>query len=188
MTWVVIASGASLTPEDVNHCRDKAKVCVVNNNHELAPWADMLYAADLDWWDARNPEDFKGEKWTCNPDAAKKYGLNHINGENLPKVSTNPHLIHYGGNSGFQAINLVYHRAPERILLLGFDMQDTDGKKHWFGDHPWPLRNTNVWSKHIRCMEEAATEYKKLGVEVINCSRQTALKGFARGIITEVLC
>lgn len=186
-TWVVIASGPSLTQEDVDYCRGKANVCVVNNCHELAPWADILYAADHDWWERHNPMDFKGEKWTVCPDAAKKYGLNIIDGQHANGISTNPNMIHYGGNSGFQACNLVFHRKPERMLLLGFDMQDTGGKKHWFGEHKWPLRNTNIWFTHVKRMDYAALDYKKAGVEVINCSRDTALKGYRRDVITNCL-
>lgn len=186
-TWVVIASGPSLTKSDVEHCRNRAKVCVVNNCHEVAPWADILYAADRDWWDIHNPLDFGGEKWTICPDSAKKHKLNMIDSQNGEGICTKEGMIHYGGNSGFQACNLVYHRKPKRILLLGFDMQDTGGKRHWFGDHKWPLRNTNVWATHVKRMDAAAPFYKAGGVEVINCTRETALKAYRREIITDCL-
>lgn len=188
-TWVIIASGPSLTPEDVNYCRDKAKVCVVNDNWRLAPWADVLYAADRDWWEHKRPkkDEFQGEKWTVCPDSAKKYGLNLIDGQHAVGMSDNPEMIHYGGNSGYQACNLIFHRRPKRILLLGFDMQDTGGEKHWFGAHKFPLRNTGSWCSHVKRMDGAALDFKKAGIQVINCSRETALRGYKRGIITDCL-
>ncbi len=45
-TVVCIASGPSLTQSQVDYCRGKARVAVVNNNWEKAPWADVLYGAD----------------------------------------------------------------------------------------------------------------------------------------------
>jgi hypothetical protein len=48
---VCVASGHSLTKEDVEYCKGKAKVYIVNDGYKLAPWADLLYAAhtDRDW-------------------------------------------------------------------------------------------------------------------------------------------
>lgn len=188
-TWAVIASGPSLTREDVDYCRGKANVCVVNDNWMLAPWADVLYAADNDWWQHKGPppDKFSGEKWTVCPDAAKRYDLSLIEGQHEKGLSFDPNMVHYGGNSGFQACNLIFHRRPDRILLLGFDMQDSGGEKHWFGAHKFPLRNTNSWGTHVKRMDGAALDFKKGGVKVVNCSRETALRGYERATITDCL-
>ena len=60
---VVVASGPSLTAEDVDYCRERAAVIVVNDNYKLAPWADVLYAADPEWWDLhQGAPSFQGDR------------------------------------------------------------------------------------------------------------------------------
>jgi hypothetical protein len=50
-TIVCIASGPSLTREDVDACRGAAGVVLaVNDTITYAPWADVLYACDRRWW------------------------------------------------------------------------------------------------------------------------------------------
>jgi hypothetical protein len=176
-TAVIIASGASLTQEDVNYCKGKARVAVVNDNYRLAPWADLLYACDMEWWDFHQP-DFAGEKWTCDGEAAKKHGINYIAGHSRAGISLDPSYIHYGGNSGFQCCNLLVHRGVKKIILLGFDFQETGGKKHWFGDHPFPLHNMRNWANYTKHFNDAAQQFQQAGVEVVNCSRASALSCF----------
>lgn len=187
-TVVIIASGASLTQADIDYCQGKAKVVVINDNHRLAPWADLLYAADPQWWDRYGgvPE-FKGQKWTQDKEAAERYGLHHVAGYWNPGISTDPHHIHYGWNSGFQAANLVFLMGAARILLLGFDMKMTAGKRHWFGNHPGELNRDIDFNKWAHHMDKAAKRYAKHGCEVINCSRETALVEYKKALINDCL-
>lgn len=100
-----------------------------------------------------------------------------------PGLSFDPAYIHEGGNSGYQAINLAVHFGAKRILLLGYDM----GGKHWFGDHP---KSLPVKSNYQIFMDNFATlpnDLKAAGVEVINCSRKTALAVFPRSTIEREL-
>lgn len=185
-TVVIIASGASLTQEDVDYCKGKARVAVINDNYKKAEWADLLYAADLQWWDYYNGvPDFKGEKYTQDEIAARKYNLKWVAGRWASGIGHE--VIHYGYNSGFQCANLVYLMGAKRILLLGFDMQRTNKLRHWFGNHPAPLHKESNYDKWRELMDKAAKHYAKVGVDVINCSRQTALTEYRRSIITEEL-
>ena len=64
---VIVASGPSLTQEQVDYCQDKADVMVINDNYKLAPWANWLYACDLDWWKLHYKDiskSFTGELWS----------------------------------------------------------------------------------------------------------------------------
>lgn len=159
---------------------------VVNDNYRLAPWADWLYAADRNWWD-RYADDvsltFTGERWTCTEGAAKAHGLNHIRSAKLPGLSRDPSVIHEGHNSGYQAIGLARHFGAERIILLGYDMQGT----HWFGDHPREFRARNDFRVFLPPFKVLAADLAADGVEVVNCSRDTALKAFPRSTIEQVL-
>lgn len=194
-TAVVIASGPSLLPEDVDWCRGKAKVVAVSNNWRLAPWADAMYAADFKWWNchAANVE-FAGEKWCGTEEAATRFGLRllpvtKIGEDKKTNESfglTSAGVNRGGGNSGFQAVNFALLRGAARILLLGFDMQATGGRKHWFGDHPAPMNTNSDYPAWQRAMDAAAASVPA-GVEIINCSRETALTAYRRARIQECL-
>jgi len=186
-TVACIASGASLTREDCELC-GKLKTIVVNDAYRLAPFAHVLYAADLDWWRHHNgvPE-FDGLKVTHDPRAAKRYGLKHITvrssngGAELKGVSLDPAYVHSGGNSGFQAFNLAVLFGARRILLLGYDMQGT----HFFGEHPGALRKTQDYANWIRRFGTVPAMLPN--VEILNCTRATALKCFPQATLEAVL-
>lgn len=103
-------------------------------------------------------------------------------------LNRSPMRIHYGNNSGYQAINLAYHWGARRMLLLGFDCRGHAGKMHWFGNHPKPLRNEpsnfEKWRDHFGRL---AGDLSAAGVEVVNCSRDTALTCFKRSTIDQCL-
>lgn len=190
---IVAASGPSLNEDDAALCLGH-RVVVVGDAYRLFPWADVLYACDHRWWDAREGTDFAGEKWISTDgnrwpqvlSAAKKYRLRIIQGLKHPFFSRDPKFIHYGWNSGYQAINLALHFGATTLVLLGFDFQNTNGKTHFFGDHARPLANTQKWDHMLDAMNVAS---KKLppGVEIINCSPGSAIDCFPRRDLREVL-
>lgn len=196
-TFVCIASGPSLTQADVDRVKGKAKVVAVNDNYRLAPWADFLYACDAKWWEHHEPLKFAGEKWTqCPVDEkdgmgktqralATKYGLKLIPGAHRQGLG-DPH-VNYGSNSGYQAINLAYLLGAGVIILLGYDMQRTAGKQHWFGDHPpGPMQVASDYGACIGLFPRLGDELSDHGVAVINCTRETALTCFRRAPLNEV--
>lgn len=182
-TAVCLASGTSLTKEDVDYCRGKASVYVINNTYMLAPWADVLYACDEEWWDFYKP-DFAGAKWTINENAAKKYNLNLI-AHDTQAIFCETEMIATGGNSGFQAINLAYLHGFRRILLLGYDYQNSG--QHWHGKHSGSLNKHPDMRRWIRHMENAYPLMQKAGLKIINCSRDTAINCLPRSTITQEL-
>lgn len=182
--WAIIASGPSLTKEDVDRVKS-LNVIVINDNYKLAPWADILYACDPQWWDWHDGVDFKGKKYTQDKESADKYGLNYIEGVNEYGLSESPKKIHTGSNSGIQAINLAYHLGAREIILLGYDQQATGGKSHWFGDHPNGV--VSNWSKWTGLYADVAKHAEELGLKIINCTRETSLTCFTRKSLEDVL-
>lgn len=134
---------------------------------------------DFAWWKEHIAEvrrTFAGQLHsTCG--AATTYGIKPVmvNGKTF-----NPHL-----NSGAGAIILASLAGAKRIILLGYDCQHTGGKAHWHGDHPAKLGNANRPESWIKGFERAAREVS--GIEVINCSRATALDMFPRKELGECL-
>lgn len=188
----IVASGPSVTSEIVNSLRGRCRVAVVNNNHELAPWADLLYAADPRWWDhypaARN---FAGLKVTPKEVAAKSYGLNLVallgefDTDDDRMTVDQPGLIARGGNSAFQTVNLVTQFGCCRQIWVGFDFTG----EHWHGTHPAPLKNPrqqtlDKWRKRL---DNNAGVLSGLGVEVVNGSDISMLTKYPKMSVAAAL-
>lgn len=74
-----------------------------------------------------------------------------------------------------------------RIVLLGYDMQRTGGRKHWHADHPDRMGNGIMHSKWAERFDRLALKLDALGVDVINATRETALRKFRRASLAEAL-
>lgn len=97
-------------------------------------------------------------------------------------------VIGWGGNSGFQAVNLAAHFGVRRIVLVGFDMQLRTGI-HWHGRHGRGLNNPtrhNV-ERWRRVLDQAAPALAALGVEVVNVSPVSALTAYPKMSLEEAL-
>ena len=191
-TVVCIASGPSLSDEQLQvieheHASGRWKVIAVNDNYSRAPWADVVYAGDCQWWNVHHANVKKQapgtELWTCDNVAAARYRINRVRGANRPGLGS--WQIHTGGNSGYQAINLAYLWGASRILLVGYDMQPTGGQAHWFGQHAAPLVQKQLFTEWCHRYQALAEDLQKKGVEVINCTRQSALIWFPRASIED---
>jgi len=143
---IVAAPGPSLTQEVAEACRGYP-VIAVNDAYRRLPFADILYSGCRKWWRYHEGcPDFTGEKWSChgigtndsndNLHLADRYGVRLIAGRRKPSFSFERGFIHYGGNSGFQAVNLALLMADGPIIMVGFDMHGS----HFFGEHPEPIR------------------------------------------------
>jgi uncharacterized Rossmann fold enzyme len=86
--------------------------------------------------------------------------------------------VNGGGNSGYQAINLAYHLGAERVILLGYDMHCHSGQSHWFGDHPKDFASNTQYERFIKRFR--TIKPADYGIEILNCSRVTALDAFPR--------
>lgn len=189
--WVICASGPSMASVDLGLLRRfrSWRVLVVNCTHRLVPWADALYAGDLQWWERYHEQtrDFGGEKWTWSEMAAVRYGLNRARLSGGHGLCRNRLEVHSGGNSGYQAVNLAYHFGARRIVLLGFDMHRKAGG-HWHGEHEGmlsaPATHIPVWRQ---AFNRLAFDLRAEGVRVVNATDGTALECFPRMPLAEAL-
>lgn len=90
-------------------------------------------------------------------------------------------------NSGAGAIAAAHHFGARRVILLGYDCQHTGGRKHWHGDHPEGGGSGNAGSVGKWPAQFLELVRHLAGVEVINCSRETALTVFPRAQLEDVL-
>jgi len=119
--------------------------------------------------------------------ASEKFGAYWIRCAKQQGYSKEPDSVNAGGNSGFQAIHLAALFGAKKIVLIGFDMMRTDGKFHWHGKHEGRLPNGTGFPGWIKSMGYLAKDLQAMGVEVINCTRRTALRCFPRMELEDAL-
>lgn len=176
-TVVCIASGPSLIAEDCGAVeRSGFPAIAVNSSWKMARFAEILYAGDSAWWESYSDEiDIPAERWSCTRQAAQRFGVSH-------------HQSGGAYNSGMRAIQFAMQQGASRVLLLGYDCSLAAGT-HWHGDHQ-KTKNPDAqkvagWHKQFA---QVAAEAKARGVDVINCSRHSALNCFPRLSLEEALC
>lgn len=158
----------------------------------------MVYGCDRAWWDHRRglPE-YKGIKacWRGNdmpgrPEFLridiKRAGKHEFTYDLV--LDEGPLTVGGGGNSGFQAMNLAINWGATRIILVGFDMADTNNL-HWYGRNNWPMANNPNYKTMQRWREGFAQNVgvlQRLGIEVINTNKYSALKSFSFQTLEEI--
>ena len=186
-TVAILGGGPSLTQNQVNAV-DKYPVIAINDAYKLAPWANILYGCDAKWWKWNEPF-FRGTKVGLKWDAVKGVfhsGWNDVERRDVLALASTgvdgledaPNGLRTGTNSGYQAINLAVHLGAKRILLLGYDMKSSGGRSHWFGEHPDKVEPP--YSTMLMHFPSLVEPLKKRGVEVINCTPDSALNVFKK--------
>lgn len=159
-----------------------ARFIAIKTSVRLCPWADVLYACDMLWWqDNAGAMDFTGLKVTINRRASEagwnvkllRCGFSHaMEFDDVGRVG-------WGLNSGFGAVNFAAQLSPAKIVLVGFDMTFANGTR-WHGSHPGPHRDPSPRIiERWRCsLDNAAMPLAARGIRVIDCSLQGALQNF----------
>lgn len=212
---VLLGGGPSLTLDQVEAVRrareaGTVRAIVINDAYLLAPWADVLHAADARWfrwmaYGAAKPslgltaaqvrerfDGFEGERCSIQnstTDAPEPVHVlrnrdhpNHGNG-----LSLDPQALSTGRNSGWQALNLAVLAGAKTIILSGFDGKPAaDGKTHWSGGHPvsTPVAAYAEYRKAFSAGEDAIRAAR---VRVINCSPGSAIDSFEKMLLEEAL-
>ena len=187
-TTVVLATGRSLSSTQLQRVHQarlagKAAVIAVNDAFRLAPWADMLYATDAQWWRVNEQEAlaFEGRKLSCDKLVPYKQVriLRQTGTEGFDPLPGN---VRTGGNSGYVAVHLAVACGAKRVILLGFDMHGD----HFFGRHRAPLRTTDADTFKRWIPRFAALNGH--GAEILNCTPGSALTCFPQVDLETALC
>ena len=190
-TAVVAAPGPSLT-EEVARSIAPFHVIAVQDAWRLCPAAEILYGCDVAWWEFhQGVPKFAGERWSSHEAnssndkkrVAKNYELTLVAGEPGNTFGLDG-TLRYGSNSGFQAVNLAILFGACPILLVGFDMREVEGKRHFFGQHPIGLGRASDYRLFVRNFTEAAIALPK-SVEIYNCTPGSALRCFPARAVGE---
>lgn len=187
-TVVIIGGGPSLTQDQVDYVKGKARLIGINDAYRVAPEIAILYACDLKWWNWHHEKTVGLQCLKVTPDkeaAAKYKDLIYIEGAHEKGLSLDPAKIHYGKNGGYQAINLAAHLGANKIILIGFDQRFPKNQSHWFGDHPDNVRS--VYTNWTGDWKSIVEPLKRLNIEVINCTPGSALTVFPMAELKETL-
>lgn len=171
-TVAVLASGPSMSAAVADEVRRAGvPTIVVNNTFRLAPWAQMLYAADSEWWAyTRDARAFAGLKVSIDS-GVRINGVHQLRLTGMTGFDPDPSALRTGGNSGYQAVHVAAHAGAARILLCGFDMRGG----HWHPDHAQPLRTTllETYQSWIQRFETLAA---LCPAQIVNCTPDSALR------------
>lgn len=190
-TIYCVAPGPSIGPLDLSILRGRRVVAIKWGYLKVAECCEALWSTharlfyqhqDVKAFRARRPDlpcycmrstiEGGGTEGVITLENAQEYGL-----------CRDPMGIAFGKNSGHSGINLAYHRLKKkrgsRLILLGFDMCQIDGKSHFHRDQPTtpPWQYRNIFAP---AFIDLAEELKKDGVEVLNASPRSALEVFPK--------
>lgn len=186
---VVVATGPSLSIEQIRiislaRMTDRCRVLAVNDAALVCWFADIVFAGDMKWWEARQClPGFRGKKVgidvaigneTSTPPACPDMLM--VRRVGAFGFDQAPGKIFTHKNSGAMGTQVAADLAPEKIVLVAFDMRvvEVDGKpkRHFFGDYQGKLNTApdiSIWIKHFRFLQNA------LAGKLFNATKDSAL-------------
>lgn len=167
-TFICIASGPSLLRADcILAAQSGHKIIAINSSWKIALECHHIFAADYAWWQRYHDEIIvPAQRWTVSGRAKNCFGVSFFKPQSEGAF-----------NSGQRAIQLAAHLGASRIILLGYDCSLENGT-HWHGEHPAGMQNP-IPGEVERWHSDFSLLVGELpSVEIINCSRHTALTCF----------
>lgn len=166
----------------------------INNAYQISDKLSIHYACDTKWWRAhwdylypgpdryslKAKDDDEGIKGVTQMEKGERLGLS----DEWP-------VLCWGGNSGYQAINLAYLLGYKYMILLGYDLRLNGKSAHWHQDHNFPGSTnpvTATFEGWMRDFRHLADEIKHKGIEVLNATRDTNLACFSQVRLENALC
>jgi hypothetical protein len=147
----------------------------VNDAWRIASSADILYATDTHWWmHHKGVPQFTGMKVGYQgPGPAGVVWLRDSGGEGYdPRLG----WVRHGQSSGHAAAHLAAQLGAERIVLIGFDGKQVNGRSHYFGEHDQAIRRPMPFQLWIERFAILARELAAHGIELVNATPGSALK------------
>lgn len=174
----ILGGGPSIKYLDLTKIQGKWPVIGCNMAFLDYPWVDVVYFGDckVHMWVteadkgryAQQFDAYTGLKVSLCPDTRNDNRINALfryrNG-----IVTDRRSLGWNMNTGGSAINLAYHFGAKKVVLLGFDMKQKDGKMNFHNYNFVSVKHPkNVLSKFKKNFEYIAKDAKRLGLEIIN--------------------
>jgi hypothetical protein len=176
----------------------KKHVIGINVSYLIGDWVDVAFFGDIGFFlqNQTTLAKFPGLKVCCNPQIEKHKWVKYLARDTRKTrgISDDPHMVCWNHNSGSAAISFAVHAGATRIILLGFDMKvNGHDQQHWH-DLYGRIANKNPkkpqhmpFDRHLRGFADIARDAKRLGVEIINASPDSAIQEFPKFSVKELL-
>ncbi|WP_270374968.1 hypothetical protein [Marinicauda sp. Alg238-R41] len=174
----ILGGGPSLTRFDAETIRGKGRVIACNNaGLDLAPWADVLFAADGRWfgWNTDRLHLNQSRYRVTRQDPREDWlpwPVQRVRHDKERALSEAPDTV-CGACSGAMAVNLAYLFGAGEIILLGFDMRP--GNYH--ANHKTPGLPQHYENQFIPALARMVAALDAKGVRVINATPGSAFTG-----------
>jgi len=195
------------------HDAGKCKVFTINNVYQRVPWTDVHLSCDFPWWRwyGERSDELRAltcPKYTWHPDLADRFNIDYIKGAIKDGLSEDPSIVHINHGSSPMTVNLALHYGIKKLVLIGHDMRyakDYNPKardpgstpRHYFSEYPGPLQHwpsvlvgkskPGVLDGLIQTYGKMIPQLNKLGMEVVNCTPDSALDVFRMSTLEKEL-
>jgi len=198
-TAIVCGTGPSITPEIIKAVDNSGhRVFGANRAWEIFK-CDVVHGCNYQFWDHHWPQikDQPFDKWTTRPELEGKYpGLNYIEERWEDGLSTEQNWISAHHGTGPQLVNIAYLYGCTRLLLVGWDMRylgktgpSTYTRRRYLDEDPLTLNHwprTGEKGEHTGLIKEMETIHPEdYGIEIINCTKDSAMHCFPMGDLNE---
>ena len=179
----LIGGGPSLADLDLDILRGHRFVAINSGCRKVRPIAtadDPLYFTDNSWNENR-PElarDWPGPVITSNRNAKARLG-NAVRRIDFTALVERLRAFpdHVGASSGHGAACLAAVMGAKRIVLVGFEGQAIDGRTHGHDDY-YQHDMAAFRDRYLPAWRGLAACFERMGVEVVNATRQSAITDF----------
>lgn len=193
-TIFCLASGPSLTAEICDRVRGRRSIAI-NSSAVLAPFASVLFFTDSGWYEPRRDlvANWAGLVVSMSRTAKRELPdkVKRVQGEGdpqaLPGFSRGPHVIQQGRSSGHTALSLAIALGAARVVLLGYDMRYVGGLEHCHDEYKG-ARDADIYQREfLPCFAGWNEAAHAVGVEVMNATKDSALREFRMVDFGEIL-
>lgn len=187
---IVLAGGASVMQYNLRDLEHRGYLIAVNDA-AIYTKCHVAFTMDRLWLEGRqlmlkvlNPPEVWYRKGTPKNFEPPNTWNAFAHDAGYPTLMTKQHGRLNGSNSGTCALNRAFQLRPERVFLLGFDMQrGPKGEKHWYPDYPWAAdgksgtkRGTyNEWAQEFA---DIAMQFSRENIEVFNVNHRSLIEAF----------
>lgn len=170
---VILGGGPSLRGFDVERLRGLF-VIAVNESYALCPWADVLFFNDNQWFDDHR---LLIDGWHGTVASTSRHA-HQTTPERVTLIDLPEQPMGRGRSSGHTAVSVAALLGASTILLLGYDMRHVYGRSHWHRLYSHPFGSTIYSEDFLPAWEGWRHAAEARGVDVINCTPDSALTEF----------
>lgn len=169
----------------------------INAAYLLGDWIDWIFFGDTGFFLKHKIalSEYPGLKISSTPAVVKFPWVRFLKKDTKKTsgITDNPMAVSWNQNSGAAAISIARHTGAKQIVLLGFDMKLNESKQHWHNVYSSNTRERGKkpvklpFERHLKGFPSIAADAKRMGIEILNASHDSAIDCFERVNIKDLL-